>query len=413
MNLADYQKYIEDSGFVAGDKSRYFVNWVKRYLRMRLSATLSDQDKVKQFSESLSADESLEDWRRDQARQAVELYVNMYLKNVNGDGEGQECPYSRLLDDMRNSLRLKHYSIRTEKTYLDWAGRYMRHCAERGENFRDSAAVKRYLTYLAVDQKVASGTQNQAFNSILFFFRHALGEELEDIRNVVRAKKKRNIPAVLSVGEVKSLFAQVEGTRRMILELIYGAGLRVSELTRLRVMNIDFDNHHVVVKDGKGGKDRLVPLPRKLEDPLRAHFGKVKEMHDEDLAQGYGEVYLPPALNRKFSNAGREWKWQYVFPASKLAVDPRSGAVRRHHILDQTVQKIMRNAVKKAGIAKKATVHTLRHSFATHLLMSGVNIREIQELLGHKNLETTMIYTHVVRELSETPRSPLDMLSDD
>jgi integron integrase len=196
----------------------------------------------------------------------------------------------------------------------------------------------------------------------------------------------------------------------MMLELIYGCGLRVSELTRLRVMNLDFGNGILIVKDGKGAKDRALKLPKKLISALKAHLLKVEEMHKEDLKMGVGDVYLPPALARKYPNAGKEWKWQYVFPSTKLAVDPRSGVTRRHHLLDKTVQNTMKKAVQAAGIAKRATVHSLRHSFATHLLMNGVNIREIQELLGHKNIETTMIYTHVVRDLSETPNSPLDML---
>jgi len=274
----------------------------------------------------------------------------------------------------------------------------------------ESSSVKLFLTYLAVEEKVAGGTQNQAFNSILFLFRNVFKKKLEDIKDTVRAKNKVNLPVVLSIDEVKLLFEQVAGTRRMILELIYGAGMRASELTRLRVMNVDFGNCHIAIKDGKGGKDRIVSLPKKVEEPLRIHLAKVKEIHNQDLSDGFGEVYLPPALARKYPSAGREWKWQYVFPSAKLAVDPRNGKIRRHHILDKTVQRTMKAAVQLAGISKKATVHTLRHSFATHLLMNGVNIREIQDLLGHKNIETTMIYTHITREMSETPRSPLDML---
>ena len=291
-----------------------------------------------------------------------------------------------------------------------WIKRYLHYCVDRKMESEESSSVKLFLTYLAVEEKVAGGTQNQAFNSILFLFRNVFKKKLEDIKDTVRAKNKVNLPVVLSIDEVKLLFEQVAGTRRMILELIYGAGMRVSELTRLRVMNVDFGNCHIAIKDGKGGKDRIVSLPKKVEEPLRIHLAKVKEIHNQDLSDGFGEVYLPPALARKYPSAGREWKWQYVFPSAKLAVDPRNGKIRRHHILDKTVQRTMKAAVQLAGISKKATVHTLRHSFATHLLMNGVNIREIQDLLGHKNIETTMIYTHITREMSETPRSPLDML---
>jgi len=411
MELIDYKEYIERNNFVSEDKSGYFINWVNRFLQLNFAKQLSNQDKIMQFVEHLAIDNSLKDWQREQARQAVEIYLNMFLAKVTGvSSSGRHPDLPATAEKMRTILRLKHYAYRTEQTYLDWVRKYFNYCYAENHDYKSSVTVKLYLSYLASGLKVAASTQNQAFNSLLFLFRHVFELELDDISDSVRAKGKKNFPAVLSVAEVKLLFSQVEGTQRMILELIYGSGLRVSELTRLRVMNIDFDNLHLIVKDGKGGKDRIVSLPRKLEEDLRIHLAKVKELHNQDLSLGFGEVYLPPALGRKYPNAGREWKWQYVFPSVNLATDPRSGKTRRHHILDHTVQRIMKKAVTAAKIPKKATVHTLRHSFATHLLMSGVNIREIQELLGHKNLETTMIYTHIVRELSEAPRSPLDML---
>lgn len=410
MELVDYKEYIERNNFVSEDKSCYFINWIERFLQMNYSKRLSNQDKIMQFVESLAVDETLKEWQRAQGRQAVEIYLNMFLKTVKAAAMSVDLHYTKIVEEARTALRLKHYAYRTEQTYLDWIKRYMDHCVQANWDTENSSSVKLYLTALAVEKQVASSTQNQAFNALLFLFSNVFGKELTDIKDSVRAKAKKNFPAVLSIDEVKRLFAQVEGTQRMILELIYGSGLRVSELTRLRVMNIDFDNLHIIIKNGKGGKDRIVSLPKKLEEVLRIHLAKVKELHNQDLALSYGDVYLPPALARKYPNAGREWKWQYVFPSVNLATDPRSGKTRRHHILDNTVQRIMKKAVTAAKIPKKATVHTLRHSFATHLLMSGVNIREIQELLGHKNLETTMIYTHIVREMSETPRSPLDML---
>jgi integron integrase len=411
MELVDYKAYIERNNFASEDKSCYFINWVNRFLELNFASQLSNKDKIMQFVEHLTVDNSLKEWQRDQGRQAVEIYLNMFLANVNGVVAGGSHPdFVAMSEKMRTALRLKHYAYRTEQTYLDWVRKYFNYCYSENHDYRTSATVKLYLSHLATSLKVAASTQNQAFNSLLFLFRHVLEVKLDDISGSVRAKAKKNFPAVLSVNEVKLLFSQVEGTQRMILELVYGSGLRVSELTRLRVMNVDFDNLHIIIKDGKGGKDRIVSLPRKLEEVLRIHLSKVKELHNQDLVLSYGDVYLPVALARKYPNAGREWKWQYVFPSANLATDPRSGKTRRHHILDNTVQRIMKKAVTSAKIAKKATVHTLRHSFATHLLMSGVNIREIQELLGHKNLETTMIYTHIVREMSETPRSPLDML---
>jgi integron integrase len=410
MELLDYEYYLEHNNFANVKERVFFMHWVKRFLRLELSDSLSNQDKLRQFIESLRVDESLDDWQRDQGRKAVEIYLNMFLKSIEEQKMDHDLRFSQILEEMKTSLRLQHYAYRTEQTYVDWVKRYLHYCIDRKIDSEMSSSVKLFLTYLAVEQKIAGGTQNQAFNAILFLFKNIFKKKLDDIKDTVRAKNKKNLPVVLSVDEIKLLFEQVKGTKRMILELIYGAGLRVSELTRLRVMNIDFDNCHITIKNGKGGKDRIVPLPNKIKEDLRIHLSKVKEMHNHDLSLGFGDVYLPPALSRKYSNAGREWKWQYVFPSANLAVDPRSGKTRRHHILDNTVQRTMKKAVTAAGIPKKATVHTLRHSFATHLLMSGVNIREIQDLLGHKNLETTMIYTHIMREMSEMPTSPLDML---
>jgi integron integrase len=371
-------------------------------------------DKIRQFRESLDVDENLNEWHRNQGQQAIEIYLNMYLESVEGGKiKGDNPTVAKIIDETRTALRLKHYAYRTEQTYTEWIKRYLRYCDENQYAYKESGSVKVYLSYLATNRKVAASTQNQAFNSLLFLFRNVFETDLDDIKGTVRARAKKNLPVVLSVDEVKSVFKQVSGTKRMILELVYGTGLRVSELARLRVLNLDFDNGMLIVKDGKGEKDRAVRLPRKLTDLLQEHLVKVKEMHDNDLKLGYGEVYLPHALARKYPSAAKEWKWQYVFPSGNLAVDPRNGKVRRHHILDVTVQRIMRKAVNAAGIPKRATVHSLRHSFATHLLMNGVNIRDIQELLGHKHVETTMIYTHVLRELSTTPESPLDLLDWD
>lgn len=411
MQLIDYEKYILDNGLARPDKVRYFSGWVKKFLAMGLSEQLSSDDKIKQFRRFLDVDTYLEDWQRKQGQQAIEIYLNMYLEVITAiEAPGAVADFGEYENKARTVFRLKHYAYRTEKTYLDWIKKYFRYCSASSYDFKDSNSVKLYLSYLATKREVAASTQNQAFNSLLFLFRYVFEVDLDGLKGTVRARARKNLPVVLSVDEVKSLFEQVSGTKQLILELVYGTGLRVSELARLRVMNLDFGNGMLIVKDGKGGKDRAVRLPKKLIDPLHEHLEKGRMLHDSDLKLGHGEVYLPQALARKYPAAGKEWKWQYVFPSGNLAVDPRSGKVRRHHVLVATVQRIMRAAVQDAGIVKKATVHSLRHSFATHLLMSGVNIREIQELLGHRNVETTMIYTHVVKDLSTTPDSPLDML---
>lgn len=245
---------------------------------------------------------------------------------------------------------------------------------------------------------------------MLFLFRVILNIELTDLDKTVRAKRGVKLPVVLSIEEVQKLFKHIKNTEALMVQLLYGSGLRLMELARLRVKDIDFGSNLIFVRDGKGDKDRSTILPEAVKLPLQSHLEKVKLLHEEDLKSGHGDVYLPDALDRKYPNAGKEWYWQYVFPSLKLSVDPRSGKIRRHHISEKTIQNIARNAAKKAGIAKHVTVHTLRHCFATHLLMNGVNIREVQELLGHKNVETTMIYTHVMRDMANAPKSPLDML---
>ena len=409
MHNVEYKEYITSGGFVSEEKAGYYISWVKKFERLKLSEKLSNAEMVRQFDEILRVGD-LEDWQVAQARHAVELYLNMFLPQVEARKESVAPEFRGILTELKNVIRVKHYAYSTERTYADWVRRYWDYCVVKEIDLKDEASVKIFLTDLAVRAKVAAGTQNQAFNALLFLFKHVFHKELDDLKGTVRAKNKRNLPVVLSVDEVKTLFSTLDGTERLILELTYGTGMRVSEVTRLRVMNVDFGNGIVRVIDGKGGKDRAVPLPKLIEEKLKEHLDKVRELHQQDLSIGFGDVYLPPAMERKFSKSGKEWKWQYVFPSSNLSTDPRSGKTRRHHILDNTVQRIVKKASSRAAIEKRVTVHTLRHSFATHLLTSGVNIREIQELLGHKNVETTMIYTHVVRDLSTVPASPLDML---
>jgi integron integrase len=272
--------------------------------------------------------------------------------------------------------------------------------------------AKAFLTRLAMVEKVSASTQNQAFSALLLLFREVLRTDLEEMAQTVRARRGRKLPTVLSVDEVEALLGAVEPECRLMVKLLYGGGLRLNELLRLRVKDLDFDAGLVIVRSGKGDKDRTTLLPMSLHEELRDHLVKVREWHEADLEAGCGEAPLPDALARKCPNAGSEWGWQYVFPADKIGIDPADGKMRRYHLYDKTLQAAMRRAVRRAGIVKHATAQTLRHSFATHLLMSGTDIREIQELLGHKRLETTMVYTHVVRELKTKARSPLDVLEE-
>jgi integron integrase len=316
----------------------------------------------------------------------------------------------RLLDQVRDALRVRHMSIRTERAYLHWARRYIlfhgkRHPAEMGER-----EINAFLTHLAVEKNVSASTQTQALCALLFLYRTVLGREVGELEGLIRARDSRKLPLVLTRDEVKKVLAGLEGRDHLILSLLYGTGMRLLEGLRLRVKDIDLAQHQITIRDGKGGKDRVTMLPASLEPALRSHLRNTKALHAQDLAAGYGRVYLPNALDKKYPTAAAEWGWQYVFPAPTRSLDPRSGVMRRHHLNERQLQKSFRDAVRKSRIAKPATVHTLRHSFATHLLMSGYDIRTVQELLGHKNVKTTMIYTHVLNRGGRGVQSPLDTL---
>jgi integron integrase len=314
----------------------------------------------------------------------------------------------KLLDQMRDAIRLKHYSIRTEDAYTDWVKRFIlfhdkRHPAEMGV-----PEITAFLTHLAVHDQVASSTQNQALNALVFLYREVLGLELDSPINLVHAKKPHHLPVVLTREEVQAVLRQLQPEYQLMAKLLYGSGLRLLECLRLRVKDLDFTRRELVVRDGKGLKDRVTMLPMPLVEPLKAHLVKVQQIHADDLANGYGAVYLPYALERKYPNANREWAWQYVFPADRLTQDPRSPALRRHHVGETSLQKAVRDAVRAAGLLKPATCHTFRHSFATHLLENGYDIRTVQELLGHADVKTTMIYTHVLNRGGLAVRSPLE-----
>ena len=314
----------------------------------------------------------------------------------------------RLLDQVRDRIRLKHYSIRTEDTYVEWTRRFILFHGKRHPREMGPGEVESFLTHLAVQGRVSASTQNQAKSALLFLYKEVLGEALPWLDNIETAKRPARLPVVLTVEEIKAILAGVDGTGGLILKLLYGTGMRILECMRLRVKDIGFIKREIVVREGKGFKDRVTMLPESLVEPLQAHLQRVERLHINDLAQGHGEVYLPYALERKYPKAAREWGWQYVFPSSKRSVDPRSGAIRRHHADEQNIQRIMRRAVRAAGIHKLATPHTLRHSFATHLLESGYDIRTVQELLGHSDVSTTMIYTHVLNRGGRGVKSPLD-----
>lgn len=314
----------------------------------------------------------------------------------------------RLLDQVRGAIRLRHYSIRTEQAYTDWIKRFILFHGKRHPREMGAAEVERFLTHLAVEGRVAASTQNQALSALLFLYRTVLKVDLPWLGEMTRAKRPGRLPVVLTVEEVRRVLARIDGQQGLMADLLYGAGLRLLECVRLRVKDLDFEMRQITVRDGKGEKDRMTMLPQAVLEPLRAHLEKVKVLHAHDLEEGFGEVYLPYALDRKYPDASREWGWQYVFPAAGRSVDPRSGKERRHHVDEQTLQRAMKKAVRAAGLTKPASCHTLRHSFATHLLQSGYDIRTVQELLGHQDVATTMIYTHVLNRGGSGVISPLD-----
>jgi integron integrase len=314
----------------------------------------------------------------------------------------------KLLDQVRHRLRTKRYALRTEETYLNWIKRYIIFHNKQHPKDLNTPHIEAFLTHLAVDLNVAASTQNQALAAILFLYQQVLHIELDYPVDAVRAKGPGRLPTVLSREEVQRLLPQIDAPFRLLAQLMYGSGLRLMESVRLRVKDIDFDQRQLIVRSGKGAKDRSTVLPDNLRPALRRQLRYAQTIHQNDLERGFGQVYLPTALARKYPNANRDWCWQYVFPAYKLSTDPRTGLTRRHHLDHSSLQKAVKRAVKQAKINKPATCHTLRHCFATHLLEAGYDIRTIQELMGHRSIETTMIYTHVLNRGGMGVRSPLD-----
>ena len=419
-SLTEFQKFLLAEKIVPESSIPFYCNWVGRYfdyaVKHGLSVSVYQEEAVTAYLDALQADRRIFKWQHRQASEALRLYFTHHLKKT-GERESSLSRFADvtgLLKEGRRLIRFRHYSHSTERVYLQWIERFLDYALHVEKKTKisdiDVEDFKNFLSYLALKREVSSSTKNQAFNAIHFFFRNVLGKETTDLNRKVREKRTQKLPSVLSVAEIKKLFAQVNARNRLIAGLLYGAGLRLMELVRLRVRDIDFEANSIFVRSEKGSRDRTTILPSTVKDRLKEHLNAVKAIHEDDLARGYGVVRLPEAVGHKHQGAGKEWGWQYVFPSTRLSVDSRNGTISRQHISDTAIQDMIKNALRKAEIPKRASVHTLRHSFATHLLASGADISEVQKLLGHKNVETTMIYKHIVRNLSNALRSPLDVL---
>jgi len=329
-------------------------------------------------------------------------------KNAGVTPTGESVRPRRLMEDVRRKLRLKHYSLRTEQAYTGWIRRFILASGKRHPRELGGAEVELFLSQLANEGGVAAGTQNQALSALLFLYREVLGVQLPWMEGVVRAKRPQRMPLVLSRDEAQRLLAMMEGQSWLMASLLYGTGMRLMECLRLRVKDVDFARNAIIVRDGKGAKDRITVLPRSLVEPLQREIERSRLLHESDLAAGFGAVWLPHALARKYPQAPREFGWQYVFPGSRLSRDPRGGAMRRQHVDEAVLNRALKKARQRAGIVKLLSAHTLRHSFATHMIEAGYDIRTVQELLGHSDVATTQIYTHVLNRGASGVLSPLD-----
>ena len=412
-------------------RSGYYVRWVQEFVEFQPETKLRDRSAadIERFLKFLAEQAGAAEWQAKQAAYALRLLYEQFLPayhpTVAGGsavetgeagfrdrilpGEAERCQ-GPVLQRLRAEVRERHYSYKTETTYLEWVRRFLAfHGYADPHQLTPATAIKEYLDYLAGVRYVSASTQNQALNALVFLYGHVLHVPVGDMGNFQRAKRPRRLPEVMTRTEVQALLDQLTGTTKLMALLMYGGGLRLSECQQLRVKDVDIEHRQILVRDGKGQKDRVTILPEKVVGLLQEHLAAVKAQHERDLAAGHGDVFIWPALARKYRGAAKEWGWQFVFPARSFSADPRSGAIRRHHQHESLLQKAIKTAARKAGIVWPVGCHTLRHSFATHLLESGSDIRTVQELLGHANVETTMIYTHVLNRPSVAPvRSPLD-----
>jgi integron integrase len=442
--MDEFLRKVRAAG-IPENQQRWYVIRVQEYEKAKKRVPLSQHgaEDVASYLDEIGRKTRLQDWQIIQIVHALEILFREVvgakwaqgfdwasLKQEAGAGEpgepevkgmpGPEGPWmdsvrgkdlpgaAEVVEEVRRAVRKRHYSIRTEETYVTWVRRYLAFCG-RPVEATGAKDVSSYLEYLAVARRVSPSTQNQALNALVFLYDKTLERPLGDLGAFARPKRKRRLPVVLTRREVNLLLGKLRGTHALMAGLLYGTGMRLMECVRLRVKDVDFETGVITVRFGKGGKDRYVPLPERYRGDLEKHLERVKALHEKDLADGFGEVYLPEALGRKYPGASREWRWQYVFPSMRLSVDPRSKKTRRHHLHENGLQRAVKQAADAAGIPKRVNCHALRHSFATHLLEAGYDIRTVQDLLGHADVSTTMVYTHVMNRPGVAVKSPADM----
>ena len=414
----DIDQYLKNKGRSIRLEDWQFIQIVTSLKILFVEMVKTDWAKHFPWDEWISQAESLannhDTVSRDyQSEKTTYLSKSLEIKSNKNDGLFKQIYslFPQHVESLVKHIRLKNYSVRTEQAYLDWFLRFIRFHSMKDPETLSENEISQFLEFLVIKRRVASSTQSQALNSLVFFYKTVLGKKLSNNIKFARSKKPKRLPVVLSKIEMVKLLSHINHpTQLLMANLLYGCGMRLMECIRLRILDIDFDYQQILVRNAKGKKDRVVPIPEKLIQGLKGQIKKVEQLHKEDLDEGFGGVYIPDALSRKYPNAEKEFRWQYVFPSTKISTDPRTGVVRRHHIHENGLQKYIKKAAEETGITKKVNCHALRHSFATHLLENGYDIRTVQELLGHADVSTTMIYTHVLNKPGVTVTSPLDML---
>ena len=426
----EFQDFLLEQGRPARVVS-FLVGWARQFwwyasrrerqndlAAKRVWQMAENQSIRREFLDYLTGQRDYQEWQVQQAGEALQQLRRFLARSLAPTlHEGESAPVSAapavqegrsLIEQMRAELRVRHYALRTEEAYLEWVRRYLQFHQGQEHVEVGGIGVRAFLEHLALEKQVTASTQNQALNALLFLYREVLHNEFGNLGTVVRARRSPHLPVALSASEVRGLLAAMNGNNRLMAELLYGTGMRLMECLRLRVKDLDFARRQIMVRDGKGGKDRVTPLPQALVPSLQRHLEWVRHIYEQDRAQHLEGVYLPHALSVKYPSAARDWVWHWVVPSQRLSQDPRSGKLRRHHVEESGLQRAVRTAAAKSGIDKRVTCHTLRHSFATHLLERGYDIRTVQELLGHQDVRTTMIYTHVLGCNGLAVKSPLD-----